>query len=486
MNILPDFDNCSTAIIGKNASATGRLLMAHNEDNGKSVSQTHVVPRAKHEAGETITFGDADGVIPQVPETYAYLWSEFRSLGEFGGESFSDSFFNEWGVAIASNSCQSSKISENEPVKMGLGYGLRRLIAERAKTAREGVEIAAQLVSQFGYRSSRCYQICDKDEAWVFQVVTGTNYVARRVGDDEVYFIPNWYTIHEIDFSDTDHKKFYWSEDLVPCAIRNGWYKPAKENDYSDFDFALTYQGDLTPPKTNTDRSDVGWKGLAGKKMPYRTFTIKAEKKYSAEDLKNLLRAHYMEWEEDLKDDPTMSPHRYGLCRDTTNEGFVVEFADDPNLTCVWRAFPRTCGAPFMPWYVGILKVPDGYEMMNWKASQVTHFAVDPSELQCDTSLAYWAFHRLQNMLEFDYKFCEKTIRDTIDQLEKEWDKTKPVMDAAYLSLKKENETYAKQLLTDYTGMQAKRAWQWAEETTMDLVDMRNQARMDFWRATGE
>ena len=89
-------------------------------------------------------------------------------------------------------------------------------------------------------------------------------------------------------------------------------------------------------------------------------------------------------------------------------------------------------------------------------------------------------------MLEFDYKFCEKTIRDTIDELEKEWDKTKPVMDAAYLSLKKENETYAKQLITDYTGMQAKRAWQWAEETTMDLVDMRNQARMDFWRATGE
>ena len=81
-----------------------------------------------------MTFADGTAEVPQVPETNAYYWSEMRSPN---GEAFADNFVNEWGVAVVSDNCVSTKQSQEEH-KIGLGYGMRRLIAERAKTAREG------------------------------------------------------------------------------------------------------------------------------------------------------------------------------------------------------------------------------------------------------------------------------------------------------------------------------------------------------------
>ena len=37
--------------------------------------------------------------------------------------------------------------------------------------------------------------------------------------------------------------------------------------------------------------------------------------------------------------------------------------------------------------------------------------------------------------------------------------------------------------LTDYTAAQAQKAWEWAEQTALELVDMKNAANMDFWRS---
>ncbi len=144
--------NCSTIIVGKSASATGRVIMAHNEDDLGCIVQSHLVPRMKHKPGETITFPDGAAVIPQVEETYALYWHEFRALH---GEPFADAFVNEWGVSVTSNSGIGSKAPADGSVTGGLGYGLRRLIAERCRTARGGVEVAWALVEEFGYRSTR-------------------------------------------------------------------------------------------------------------------------------------------------------------------------------------------------------------------------------------------------------------------------------------------------------------------------------------------
>jgi len=142
---------------------------------------------------------------------------------------------------VATDSCSPSRETSPELVDGGIAWGLRRIIAERARTAREGVEIAAQLIDTYGYAASgRSYQIVDKDEGWMLQIVYGKHYVAKRVPDDEVAFIPNRYTIHEVDLEDTDN--YIASPDLITYAIDRGWYTPAVPGDYSDFSFARAYQ----------------------------------------------------------------------------------------------------------------------------------------------------------------------------------------------------------------------------------------------------
>ena len=111
MNQNVNWDNCSTILIGKNATTTGHVLMGHGEDDLNCVSQLHKVPRMQHKEGEVLTFSDGTAVIPQVPETYAYIWSEIRGKG---GEPFADGFLNEWGVAVATNSCVSTKEAKED------------------------------------------------------------------------------------------------------------------------------------------------------------------------------------------------------------------------------------------------------------------------------------------------------------------------------------------------------------------------------------
>ena len=475
-----DNANCSTIIIGKNASKSGKVILAHNEDDPNSIVQAHIVPRMSHKPGEVLVFDDGDAVIPQVSETYGYYWSEIRTPT---GESFADGFVNEWGVAVATNSCVASKITDDEPPCAGIGYALRRLIAERAKTAREGVQVAAALIEEFGYISARSYQICDKDEGWVFQVTTGHNYVAQKVGDDEIYYIPNWYTIRHVDFNDTAHKNFYFSKDLAQYPLRHGWYTPAKEGDFTDFDFAQAYQeGGIV--ESNIQRSKLAWRFLSGSdKVQQRTFSIKAERKFDIADLKGLMRTHYEGHDKDLETNPALSPHRYGICRDTTVESMVVEFADEAPLTCVWRACPRPCATPFIPWYVGITRLPAGYEWLNVKASQRSHLSPDASEFKYNAHYAYWAFHLLQNLMEFNYKACEEAVWGSINKLEANWAITKPLIDKAYRELNKVSPEDAQELLTDYTCMQAQKAWDWANQMILELTDAQNKSNMNDWRS---
>ena len=66
-----------------------------------------------------------------------------------------------------------------------------------------------------------------------------------------------------MDFKDELHANYYWSENLVQNAIDEGWYTPAKKDDWSDFDFAMAYQegGDK---KFDWRRADTAWPILLG------------------------------------------------------------------------------------------------------------------------------------------------------------------------------------------------------------------------------
>ena len=180
--------NCFTILAGKNATVDGSVILAHNEDDhGEMLVDWYKVPRIKHGPNDKIILKNG-AQLNQVKETYSYLWMEMP------GMQFSDSYMNEWGVAIASNQCI-SKETEGELVDGGIGYFLRRIMAERARTAKEAVKIAGAIIEQAGYlHSGRSYSIADPNEAWVMAVVQGRRWTAKRVPDDEIAVC--YYNVH--------------------------------------------------------------------------------------------------------------------------------------------------------------------------------------------------------------------------------------------------------------------------------------------------
>ena len=342
--------NCFTIVTGREASADGSVLLAHNEDDvGRLLVNIHKVPAGEHRRSEVLPM--KSGVaLPQAGATPGLLWLEIP------GTDFADSYVNEHGVAITSDACPSRE-DKGELSEGGIGFSLRRLVAERAKTAREGVRIAGELISRFGYNApGRTYIIADPVEGWLLHAVKGKHWVARRVPDKEVAVIANRYTITRIDLDDKDH--FQGSSDIIEYAVHRGWYNPQKDG---EFDFAKTY----SDPAAYADMRNImrQWRGcdlLAAKRPKLDDplpFSFKPDRKFRLRDLFKVLRDHYEGTKHDLSDryrngTPNSGKNRT-ICTESTQYAFVahlrsIALRDRPVL---WLALRRPDSNAFSPWY---------------------------------------------------------------------------------------------------------------------------------------
>ena len=235
--------NCMTLIAGRAASATGHVLVGHNEDDGGHVVVRHGwVPPRDWEKGAVMPAEEGCALLPQVAHTLGYYWVEYRK--DETGLSNADGFVNERGVVIVSNSMGTSRegMENADCVKDGgIAFNLRRALAERAQTARDGARILMELIDEWGYApSGRAYTIADQSEAFMFQLARGRHYMGARVPDDAIAVMPNHFNLHGL----TDYPEQFYPADVVTYAIARGWYTPAKNGDFSDFDFARAYQAE--------------------------------------------------------------------------------------------------------------------------------------------------------------------------------------------------------------------------------------------------
>ena len=460
-----DTSNCSSVIIGRAASETGYVIAAHNEDDKHGVAAVYQVPRKHHAPGEVVVFDDGKARIPEVPETYAYSWTEIRTEA---GLAFGDTFVNEKGVSVFSNSCNPCKDRDDESLGGDVGYGLRKLAAERAGSAREGMEIIVSLVEQYGYYSSRCYCVCDKDEAWIIQIPRGHVAAARRIPDDEVFFIPNWFTIRQIDFSDVAHREWYWSEDLVPHAIERGYYVPARDGDYSDFDFAKAYQ-DGDGRRDSWERANAAWPLLLGRKPEdNKQVSYKPARKLGLADCKRVLRDHFEGQPYCITEGGRKSPHvdaHFCLCNSSTVESTVILFDEDPALTIVCRAMPRPCILPYVPWFLGVRSFPDGYSWRTWEEAERTHFHTTAEDFRNDPRRAWSQFRALLYLTDADYAGNHETAAADAAAAEAVWQEQAEALKARCREMHGTAEgEELKALLTAFTKEKAAEAVRWAQD----------------------
>ena len=337
---------CSTLVIGKAVSKTGNIIVAHNEDNGgRLFNMHHYVPPAKHKKGEKIRFEKFAAEIPQVEETLGFYWTQTFVPD---GASFADGFYNDAGVVVATNWCGEIFDADRMEVKDGgIGYGIRRLVAERAHSAREAVEIATALLKEYGYfHDGRTYTFADANEAWQLAIHQGNSWAARKIADDEVVYIPNVFMMDKVDLN--DHENWKIEPTQVERAIKDGRHKA----DDPIFNWRkIVAKESVRHERWNANRNVIAWKYLTGveyndpEKFPY---SAKIDRKLGVKDAMNFLRLH-----EDYigQDQEFYHSHSEGVCRTTSHDSIVYNLNADPTLTEAWRTYGRPCQSVFVPIY---------------------------------------------------------------------------------------------------------------------------------------
>lgn len=299
-------EGCTTITVGRLASADGSVMTSHTCDGHDGRTWIDIVPHARHAKGaEDLVFlktdlmvemGDTTGLqytgaIPRPLETYGHIYSIYPCM-------------NEHQLAIGE-----STFGGKEELKSDCGmincYELTRLMAERARTAREAITVAGELVEKYGYNDDgECLTIADTKEVWHFEIVgrgqgnIGAIWAAQRVPDDHVSVNANAPRIREINVKDRDH--FMASKNVFSAAEKLGLWDPKSGE---PFEFCYVYGDrksmwarrrewrvfDLLAPSLELDPN--------GENFP---FSVKPEKKVSLQDMMRLFADTYEDTEFDM------------------------------------------------------------------------------------------------------------------------------------------------------------------------------------------
>ncbi len=333
--------------IGKNLTADGIAYLAGYGDEPSS-HWLEIEPRRHHGQGEMITVGvtpDADlpGLlldIPQVTETARHIrvsYSYYKGVPA----PLTNGGLNEYGVAVRDiwSTSRDALIAMTPANQTGPNYSdLARLVLERARTAREGVELIATMIAEHGYSDygGNSHLIADPEEAWVVIECSGGKklWAAERLGADSIRASrPGFIGI--IPVEQPDHPDFLTAPHLVSFAKEQGWYK-----DGETFDFNKIY-GD----------GKGRWDGVQW---------IEAEMQARAARPQKIGIADIM-W----------AVRTEKLTGDTAGYGQVVPLQHPGHdaLRHLWHTQVGAVAAPFVPVFMGMRGVPEEYRQHRYLTS---------------------------------------------------------------------------------------------------------------------
>ena len=526
-------DGCTVIIVGKNASTDGSVITTHTCDCGLCDWTWRFIPATDHEPNsmrkiywinqfrtwppdgglkwETYTDDYAGLEIPQVPHTFAYMH------GAFG-------YMNDHQVAIGESTIGCQDKMENPTPAAKFDITMLTLIAmERAKTAREAIQIMGRLGEKHGYGhtdTGEMLAVSDPNEVWIFEIMPvgplwtpnsgkpGAVWCAQRVPDDHVSVCPNESRIGEIQKNNPDY--FMFSPNVISFAEEKGFYDPDSgepfnwKKAYSPSEHsAASSKGsrarlwrffDLVVPSQNIRPETPNME------LP---FSAKPEKKLSVYDVMIMTRDKF----EGTPFDPTRGlqggpfknpnhlPYGFELHGERYNTARVIgvnraeyvaitqcrSWLPDPIGGIVWIAFGAQDTSCYMPFYAGVTSIPRSFEIGDhWEFSRDS---------------ARWAFDYVDFHTQVLYSYAIQDVREA----QKKWEKSvvdmTPSIDQHALDLYKKDPAHAAQFLTDYCHRNANTVinqwWKLGDELLVKynhlwIYDIKNRKRNalqypDWW-----
>ena len=219
-----DVKSCTNIIVTKGASTDGSAFLVYTND-GEWLFKPAIKAAADHKLGDSIVFGGKNGgKIAQIAHTYAVIGFQM----------------NEHQLAIGETTF-TGRLELWNHSKFLKYWHFMSLVLDRAKTAREGVEVLTSLAEEYGYGSEgESFSIVDPNEAWLVEMVgtgekgEGAIWVAQKVPDGMICAHANMSRIGEFPLDDPEN--CLYSENVISFAIEKGYYdpnsgKPFKFND---------------------------------------------------------------------------------------------------------------------------------------------------------------------------------------------------------------------------------------------------------------
>ena len=456
---------CTMILVGKDATADGSVLMSYSNDaSGKGASHVVVVPRKSHKPGAVYKL--SNGVeIPQPAETYAYIGNELQRTRE---PSFQNGI-NEYQVAISFGTAVkvNEKVKEVDPM-LKEGPGTRgllipwSLVLERAKTAREGVELVEKLFNKYGLREDGSFAIADPNEVWLIQIGGGHHWAVIRVPDNSYVIQDNTFRMGEISCKNTDSIRC--SPNLIEFSKEKGLYDPVAGPFNFKKSWGHIYTG--TPPRDHRIwrvQSLLTPSASLPPDTPYFDFPLflVPEQKITKEMLMSIMRDHLEGTELDSTDGYKLgNPHftkERSVCRTNTQYSAVTQLRSWlPNEIggVLWLALANPGTSVYVPWYKGITEVPHVYQFGKGKS---------------DPESAYWAFKRIGNLVNTHYGDLIEDVQNAWKALEEREFVIQDSLEKTALELFQKDESLAKELLSSYSNAQALKAYNMAQEMINEL-----------------
>ena len=486
---------CTSVVVGKDASVDGSVMTTHTCD-GWYDARLVVVPGQTFEPGamtpiyKNICINSRPNVelvkvgeIPQVEKTYTYYHIGYP-------------FMNEHQIMIGETTFGGRREFENGDAWMMIEQ-LEILGLQRAKTARECIEIMGALAEKYGYGDGgECLTVTDPKEAWQFEILgpgplwtpdsgkPGAVWVAQRIPDGEVGVSANRARIGEINLDDKDN--FMASSNIFTLGEEYGFYDSKSDKPFCFYEVYAPADSfynrrrewralSLVAPSLNLD--------------PYAErypFSVKPDKKLSVQDLMAIKRDHYEGTEFDLTQGmaagPFGNPNRYATPNAVKPEdrknldweraismfrcsySFISQarsWLPDPIGGVLWFGEDAPHSTCYIPFYCQITEVPESFS--------------EGRRDIFDRNFAWWAFNFVSNWADLKYSYMIEDIKAVQQELEGDFFAMQPAVEMAALELYKKDPNLAVKYLTNYSNDCANRAverwWKLAEELVAKYDD---------------
>jgi len=466
-------NGCTNFLITRGASVDGSTMITYAADSHTLYGELYFQPAADHPAGAMRKIYEWDtgkylGEIPQPAHTYSVIGN-----------------MNEFQLAISETTYGGrSELGSQSGAVMDYG-SLIYVALQRAKTAREAINVMTNLVAEYGYYSSgESFSIADPKEVWILELIgkgegeKGAVWVAVKVPDGYISGHANQARI--TTFPKDDPENCIYAEDVITFARDKGWFK-GKDKDFSFSDVYAPV--DFGGARFCDARVWAGFNKVAsgmevhteyamgvvehGGKNNFPTnrmpLWVKPDKKVSVQDVMGMMRDHFegtpLDMTKDLGAGPFGLPYRWrgltwevdsvqycnerAISTQQTGFSFVAQCRDwlpDPIGGILWFGVDDASSTCYSPMYCGITEIPECFAVGN--GDMLTY----------SETAAFWVFNQVTNFVYSRYSDMIVDVEKVQQELENKFVSYVPVIDkAAEMLYKQSGEEQAREFVTEYS-----------------------------------